>query len=90
MDSDSLVFLILRVQYFHILTFWLMCRCIVLVCTKQGTVFAFGDNEYGQLGVSDIESTTTPICVSSLSDHTMVQVSCGRYHSAALAGKFTH
>ncbi|XP_031563851.1 ultraviolet-B receptor UVR8-like isoform X2 [Actinia tenebrosa] len=56
-----------------------------LVCTKQGTVFSFGDNEHGQLGVSDIQSTTTPICVSAFSGHTIVQVSCGRYHSAALA-----
>ncbi|KAK3751866.1 hypothetical protein QZH41_009679, partial [Actinostola sp. cb2023] len=56
-----------------------------LVCTKNGKVFSFGDNEYGQLGVADIVSAAKPICVSGLSNHCIVKVSCGRNHSAALA-----
>lgn len=49
-------------------------------------MFSFGNNDYGQLGVADIESTVKPVCVTALSDHAIVKVSCGNNHSAVLAG----
>ncbi|KXJ19610.1 ultraviolet-B receptor UVR8 [Exaiptasia diaphana] len=56
-----------------------------LVCSKNGKVFSFGNNDYGQLGVSDIASTAKPVCVSALSDHLIAKVACGDDHSAAVA-----
>lgn len=57
------------------------------MCTKNGKVFSFGENDYGQLGVADIESTAKPVCVTALPDNCIVKVSCGNNHSAVLAGK---
>ncbi|XP_032222416.2 ultraviolet-B receptor UVR8 isoform X3 [Nematostella vectensis] len=57
-----------------------------LACSKQGALFSFGENDYGQLGIPEDKLLTSYIqCVSSLSEHKISRVACGRFHSAALA-----
>lgn len=53
-----------------------------LVIRENGTVWAFGNNEYGQLGNGTTEASLKPVQVKELQD--IVKVSAGRYFSAAL------
>mmetsp|Transcript_13343 Transcript_13343/g.29671 ORF Transcript_13343/g.29671 Transcript_13343/m.29671 type:complete len:572 (+) Transcript_13343:30-1745(+) len=57
-----------------------------VLLTDAGLVFTWGDNRYGQLGrtVSQLEEQNVPYIVSELSDQEVVQVSCGKNHTAAL------
>jgi alpha-tubulin suppressor-like RCC1 family protein len=53
-----------------------------LALLKNGTVLAWGDNKYGQLGTGNMEFTTVPRPVAGLSG--VKQVSAGFFHSLAL------
>ena len=57
----------------------------VLVLGSDGNVYAWGGNEYGQLGVdNDATSIKTPTLVEGLRNKNVVAVAAGRYFSLAL------
>lgn len=55
----------------------------VLALTKDGRVFAWGKNFYGQLGVGDHRDKSAPQLVSHLEEERIVEVQAGQYHSLA-------
>ena len=57
-------------------------HCIGL--TSSGECYAWGNNKYGQLGIGSDESQDTPQKIEEFSDKTIVQISCGAYHSMAV------
>jgi alpha-tubulin suppressor-like RCC1 family protein len=58
-----------------------------LALKNDGTVWAWGDNSCGQLGVAGKEFSNTPVMVPGLSNVT--QISAGEEHSVALEGDGT-
>jgi alpha-tubulin suppressor-like RCC1 family protein len=58
------------------------CFKTSLAVDLDGRVWAWGDNEYGQCGNSQIASFSSPVLISGLSN--IVQVSCGGLHCAAV------
>ncbi|XP_072534620.1 probable E3 ubiquitin-protein ligase HERC3 [Salminus brasiliensis] len=50
----------------------------------SGTVFGWGRNSAGQLGLGDREDRHVPACVRSLNQKKTVFISCGEDHTAAL------
>jgi len=54
-----------------------------MALSAQGEVFSWGGGQLGQLGHGDCIRQSSPIQVANLSD--IVQISCGKRHSAALA-----
>ena len=48
----------------------------------MGGLYAFGRNNFGQLGIGDTTQRTTPVKVGESSD--WVQVACGGYHTIAI------
>ncbi|ETV92326.1 hypothetical protein, variant 2 [Aphanomyces invadans] len=60
-------------------------REYTLALTKEGVVYAWGANDYGQLGVAgSMRYQRTPLPVTALNGLQVVQVAAGEYHSAAL------
>ena len=55
-----------------------------LVLRKDGSIFAFGRNDYGQLGLGNNESASKPMLIDSLDGVHMINVTSGCYHSIAL------
>ena len=56
-----------------------------LALAKDGTVYAWGDNEQGQLGLGDRRRRLTPERVAgSLASETVVSIACGAHHALAL------
>lgn len=52
------------------------------VTPKNGNaIYAFGSNDYGQLGLSHNVTTSTPQKVSFFDNHEIVQITLGGYHS---------
>ena len=62
---------------------------MVLVCSEKGKVYSFGSNKYGCLGLvhPTPSAMTTPTIVEPMKS--VVKVSCGRLHSAAIDGECT-
>tara|TARA_B110000208_G_scaffold21771_1_gene27540 strand:+ start:109 stop:1068 length:960 start_codon:yes stop_codon:yes gene_type:complete len=59
-----------------------------IAVTKDGEVYAWGSNDYGQLGFdSDKKNVNVPKKVVGLEGHTVVQVDASHYHSAALTSE---
>ncbi|KAF0720806.1 Aste57867_1 [Aphanomyces stellatus] len=61
----------------------------IVLCTG-GRVFGFGRNDYGQLGVGDVglhtnQRIATPQLIDELDGKEIVRISCGCYHSIAVA-----
>ncbi|CAB3977730.1 ultraviolet-B receptor UVR8-like [Paramuricea clavata] len=58
-----------------------------LACTSDGQLFAFGNNEFYQLGLGDNVPRRDPTLVEfeNLEDEHVVQVDCGDYHTAAIS-----
>eukprot|EP01133_Synstelium_polycarpum_P013744 gene13744-16212_t len=52
--------------------------------TKNGKVFTWGTSEYGQLGLGDTQKNCTPMLVTSLEKHHIIQIACGSTHCAVL------
>ncbi len=48
-------------------------------------MYAFGGNEYGQLGNGNYNDTNTPVEIKYLSDKKIIKIACGAYHSIALS-----
>ncbi|XP_075475333.1 ultraviolet-B receptor UVR8-like [Primulina tabacum] len=55
-----------------------------LALLDDGTLMAWGNNEYGQLGTGDTQPRSQPIPVQGLSDLTLVNIAAGGWHSTAL------
>ena len=57
--------------------------------TASGDVYAWGLNDYGQLGLGKAASKnqTTPAKVEALSGIGVTQLSCGEYHTLALTAE---
>ncbi|MCX6874714.1 MAG: cadherin-like beta sandwich domain-containing protein [Verrucomicrobia bacterium] len=63
-----------------------------LALCPDGTVAAWGNNDYGQLGNSSYSSSRVPVAVTSsgiLSGKTVVAIAAGQYHSLALCSDGT-
>ena len=52
--------------------------------TADGQCYAWGQNEFGQLGIGSYDMSHTPLLVKRLAHKAVVQISCGRYHTLAL------
>ena len=53
-----------------------------------GGCYAFGKNDYGQLGLESPDVRATPVLISEpLSDEVVTQLACGYYHTLALTGE---
>ena len=56
--------------------------CII---TVEEMVYTFGRNDYGQLGLGHQNNTRTPSHVTLLDDHSIIDITCGCYHSVAMS-----
>ena len=52
--------------------------------TVDGQIYAFGSNNYGQLGVGDLVSRGSPTLVKLPIDVSIVMIAAGSHHSVAL------
>ena len=58
---------------------------------KDGALFAFGDNEYGQLGINDgRDKVTLPTKASQSFPAQIKEISTGGFHSLLLLGILCH
>lgn len=55
-----------------------------MVVTAQGRLFAFGRNEWGQLGLGHKTKTSKPTHVQAFDGARVKLVSCGRYHTVVV------
>ncbi len=55
-----------------------------LALTEDGKVFIMGSNDYGQLGIGNNITQTSPIYLKSLQGIPVQQIACGAYHSIVL------
>ncbi|XP_013379140.1 uncharacterized protein LOC106150720 [Lingula anatina] len=55
-----------------------------LVLSNQG-LYSWGSSQYGQVGAGQRQKYTRPMLLDSVQDVQFVSVSCGQYHSMALA-----
>jgi alpha-tubulin suppressor-like RCC1 family protein len=56
-----------------------------MVVTATGKAFAFGKNDYGQLGVDSMENQLVPVQVrNGLEKQECLEIRCGYYHSIVL------
>ena len=55
-----------------------------IIITKDGTLYSFGDNGYGQLGLGDNTPMNIPILVAALNDLKVKVVSCGNNHTVII------
>lgn len=55
-----------------------------LALLEDGVLWAWGNNEYGQLGTGDTQPRSQPILVQGLSGLTLADIAAGGWHSTAL------
>ncbi len=59
-----------------------------IIYTEYGNVYAWGDNEYGQLGTSDFKERDLPFNINKnlnlKTNNSIIQISLGHFHSAVL------
>lgn len=55
-----------------------------LALTEDGKVFMMGLNEFGQLGIGNTTTQTTPVYLKSLQGIPVQQIACGAYHAIVL------
>ncbi|XP_034193440.1 RCC1 and BTB domain-containing protein 2-like [Osmia lignaria lignaria] len=59
-----------------------------LALTKQGKVYSWGQNDYGQLGNGCYEQSLIPIIVTKpVCNEHITDMACGSYHSLALTNE---
>ena len=56
--------------------------------TESGSIYTFGANGEGQLGVEDISDSHTPVCVDTLDRAAWRMLAAGCDHSVALTGQY--
>ena len=56
-----------------------------LLLTLEGQVYSFGSNNYGQLGLQDLNPRGSPTKIGL--NFKAISISCGGYHSVILLGK---
>lgn len=67
------------------------CGCFYsLALTRRGTVYSFGKNSFGQLGIGSLSSSAVPSVISSLNGKGIRQVSCGLHHAIAMTLDYVH
>jgi alpha-tubulin suppressor-like RCC1 family protein len=77
------------------LNHYLIGKSIVQICcgdwhslalTRFGDVYAWGDNQFGQIGIeSERECESKPVKLNSFSGQKIISISCGSMHSMALS-----
>ena len=55
--------------------------------TKNGEVFTWGNNRFGQLGHGDLNNRTITTKVAALAGLVIIKIACGRSHTTALTDK---
>ena len=55
------------------------------ICVTKKQLFAWGDNQFGQLGLGDEDIRLRPTPIHSLVDCPILSLSCGAYHTVVLA-----
>ncbi|GAB4832255.1 hypothetical protein Ancab_006270 [Ancistrocladus abbreviatus] len=55
-----------------------------LALEEDGILWAWGDNEYGQLGTGDVQPRAQPVPIQGLFGVTLVAIAGGGWHSTAL------
>ena len=55
---------------------------------EHDEIFSFGENDYGQLGIGEINNQHKPQLVSFFKQMKSKQICSGDYHSLILIGKF--
>lgn len=66
--------------------------CHSLALTPSGTIFAWGHNSFGQLGMNDQKDRSHPMVLKALRSQRIKYICCGENHTAALTtdgGVFT-
>jgi hypothetical protein len=58
----------------------------VLSLSADGELFAQGSNNFGQLGIGTIESSSGFVRLETLRQHRITQIACGGWHSVVAAG----
>jgi len=53
--------------------------------TEEGEVYAWGKNDFGQIGNGSYEDALTPFRLNGFNEQIVKSISCGAYHSIALA-----
>merc|ERR1712228_26581 len=56
-----------------------------LILLENGHIYAFGANQYGELGDMTLNRSLVPKRIESLIEHKMIQVSAGAHHSVAIS-----
>ena len=51
---------------------------LLFTLLKDGRVFSFGSNSYGQLGHDSTQNFSTPTEVKALKEKEICQIACGR------------
>ncbi len=57
--------------------------------TLSGKLFSWGRNNNGQLGTGNNTDSSVPVAVAGLAGKTIVEISCGNYHTLALTSDLT-
>ena len=65
-------------------TVQLQFRFVCVALSESGTVFSFGQNKYGELGLGHEREVSIPTIIPNLLH--ISKIACGRYHSAAVSG----
>ena len=53
----------------------------VIVCDNRSATYAFGRNDFGQLGVGDTDDKSRPHRIHALDGQNIVSLACGQYHT---------
>lgn len=57
-----------------------------IALTRDGRLYSFGENTFGQLGLGSTENQERPQLISALMDRKAVAVACGLFHTLILTG----
>lgn len=72
------------VNKLDILDFEISAGGSAFILTRQGTLYGWGDNSAGQLGLGDYENRSTPERIDALEGKRVTSVTCGSHFVVAL------
>ena len=55
-----------------------------IALTSNGRCYAWGHNDFGQLGIGTVEATQTPLLIQALKNIEVVDIGCGGFYNIAL------